>query len=60
MIERQCERLETSTLQTNPHKIFVNIYETYLFKGKSFAIVEYVGLSLEELLQNPFVSWGLR
>jgi len=34
------------------HKNFVNIYETYLFKGESSAIVEYVGLSLEDLLQK--------
>ncbi|KFY64594.1 hypothetical protein V496_03167 [Pseudogymnoascus sp. VKM F-4515 (FW-2607)] len=34
------------------HKNFVNIYETYFFKGESSAIVEYVGLSLEDLLQK--------
>ncbi|KFY64959.1 hypothetical protein V497_01542 [Pseudogymnoascus sp. VKM F-4516 (FW-969)] len=34
------------------HKNFVSVYETYLFQGESSAIVEYVGLSLEDLLQK--------
>jgi serine/threonine protein kinase len=34
------------------HKNFVDIYESYLFKGEVSAIIEYVGLSLEDLLQN--------
>ncbi|KFY30952.1 hypothetical protein V493_01526 [Pseudogymnoascus sp. VKM F-4281 (FW-2241)] len=34
------------------HKNFVNIYETYVFKGEASAIVEYVGISLEDLLQE--------
>ena len=34
------------------HKNFVNVYETYLFEGEAFGITEYVGLSLEDLLQE--------
>jgi hypothetical protein len=34
------------------HKNFVNVYETYLFEGEASDIIEYVGLSLEDLLQK--------
>ncbi|OBT59289.1 hypothetical protein VE04_00393 [Pseudogymnoascus sp. 24MN13] len=34
------------------HKNFVNVYETYFFEGEASAIVEYVGFSLEDLLQK--------
>ncbi|KFY40851.1 hypothetical protein V494_03293 [Pseudogymnoascus sp. VKM F-4513 (FW-928)] len=34
------------------HKNFADIYETYLFKEQALAIVEYVGPSLEDLLQK--------
>jgi hypothetical protein len=34
------------------HKNFVNIYETYLFKGEASAIVEYIGFSFKDLLQK--------
>ncbi|KFY03263.1 hypothetical protein V490_00236 [Pseudogymnoascus sp. VKM F-3557] len=34
------------------HKNFVHVYETYLFEGEASGIIEYVGLSLEDLLQK--------
>ncbi|KFY42373.1 hypothetical protein V494_02448 [Pseudogymnoascus sp. VKM F-4513 (FW-928)] len=34
------------------HKNFVSVYETYLFEGEASGIIEYVGLSLEDLLQK--------
>ncbi|KFZ19012.1 hypothetical protein V501_00861 [Pseudogymnoascus sp. VKM F-4519 (FW-2642)] len=34
------------------HKNFVNVYETYLYEGEASGIIEYVGLSLEDLLQK--------
>ena len=34
------------------HRNFVDICESYLFDGQVFAITEYVGFSLETLLQS--------
>lgn len=34
------------------HPNFVDLYEAYLFRGEIFAIVEYVGFSVADLLQH--------
>ncbi|KFY30890.1 hypothetical protein V493_01574, partial [Pseudogymnoascus sp. VKM F-4281 (FW-2241)] len=49
---REIRDFNESPYRAIRHKNFVNIYETYLFKGEACAIVEYVGLSLEDLLQK--------
>lgn len=35
------------------HQNFVDICESYLFESQVFAITEYIGLSIEDLLQCP-------
>ena len=34
------------------HSSFIDIYEAYNFRGEIFAIVQYVGFSIEDLLQH--------